>query len=144
MGCSESADALRAAIAHVNALEAPDTRAYGRYSCHDPFHGPMAGTVGTCHGESPVSRLPIDGRWEISGRHVSTAVPEAIRRSGAVAVWPRIMLRVSSALETGLTAAVSRVLAEAGISCTGIAGAAHDQLFADWLGDIALALLCQM
>jgi hypothetical protein len=40
VGCSESADALPAAIAHVNALEAPSTRAYGRYSCHDPFHDP--------------------------------------------------------------------------------------------------------
>jgi hypothetical protein len=43
-----------------------------------------------------------------------------------VAVWPRITLRISSALETGLTAAVSRVLADAGISCTVIAGTAHD------------------
>jgi hypothetical protein len=45
-----------------------------------------------------------------------------------MAVWPRITLRVSSAPETGLTAAVSRVLADAGISCTVIAGAGHDQL----------------
>jgi hypothetical protein len=53
-------------------------------------------------------------------------------------------VRVSSALETGLTAAVSRVLADAGISRIVIAGAAHDQLFVDWLGDIALALLRQL
>ena len=60
-----------------------------------------------------------------------------------VAMWPRITSRVSSALETGLTAAVSRA-GDAGISCTVIAGAAHDQLFVDWLGDIALALLRQL
>jgi uncharacterized protein len=42
-------------------------------------------------------------------------------------------LRVSSALEEiGLTAAVSRVLADAGISGNVIAGAAHDHLAVDW------------
>jgi uncharacterized protein len=61
-----------------------------------------------------------------------------------VAVRPRITMQVSPALETGLTAAVSRVLVDAGISCTVIAGAARDQLFVDWLGDIALALLRQL
>jgi hypothetical protein len=60
-----------------------------------------------------------------------------------VAVWPRITSRVSSALETGLTAAIGRA-GDAGISCTVIAGAAYDQLFVDWLGDIALALLRQL
>ncbi|HEX6527331.1 MAG TPA: ACT domain-containing protein [Streptosporangiaceae bacterium] len=48
-------------------------------------------------------------------------------------VAARITLRVNSALdEIGLTAAVSRVLADADISCNVIAGAAHDHLFVDW------------
>jgi ribosomal protein S18 acetylase RimI-like enzyme len=55
----------------------------------------------------------------------------------------RITLRVDSALEeVGLTALVSRVLADAGISCNVIAGAAHDHLFVDWhRGAQAVALL---
>jgi hypothetical protein len=62
-----------------------------------------------------------------------------------VAVWPRITLRVSSALEEiSLTAAASRVLADAGISCNVIVGAAHDHLLVDWLGDIPFALIRQL
>jgi len=58
-------------------------------------------------------------------------------------VAARITLRVNSALdEVGLTATVSRVLADAGISCNVIAGAAHDHLFVDWSsGHQALELL---
>jgi hypothetical protein len=58
-------------------------------------------------------------------------------------VAARITLRVDSALEeVGLTALVSRVLADAGISCNVIAGAAHDHLFVDWhRGEQAVALL---
>jgi uncharacterized protein len=58
----------------------------------------------------------------------------------------RITLRVNSALEeVGLTAKVSRVLADAGISCNVIAGSAHDHLFVDWhRREQALDLLRQL
>jgi uncharacterized protein len=58
----------------------------------------------------------------------------------------RITLGVLSELdEVGLTAAVSRVLADAGISCNVIAGVAHDHLFVDWeRGPEALDLLSRL
>jgi hypothetical protein len=61
-------------------------------------------------------------------------------------VAARITLGVNSELdEVGLTARVSRVLADAGISCNVIAGTAHDHLFVDWgRGEQALALLGQL
>ena len=47
-------------------------------------------------------------------------------------VAARITLRVGSALtDVGLTALFSRTLAESGISCSVIAGGAHDHLFVD-------------
>jgi GNAT superfamily N-acetyltransferase len=65
-------------------------------------------------------------------------------RYGYVAA--RITLRVNSALaDIGLTALVSRILTEAGISCNVIAGLAHDHLFVDWdQGARALALLREL
>jgi uncharacterized protein len=58
----------------------------------------------------------------------------------------RITLGVESELdEVGLTAAVSRVLADAGISCNVIAGAVHDHLFVPWWrGEQAVELLRRM
>jgi uncharacterized protein len=58
----------------------------------------------------------------------------------------RITLGVNSELdEVGLTAAVSRVLADAGISCNVIAAAAHDHLFVPWeRGEEAMGLLREM
>lgn len=48
-------------------------------------------------------------------------------------VAARITLQVNSTLdEVGLTAAVSRALADAGISCNVIAATAHDHLFVPW------------
>jgi hypothetical protein len=58
-------------------------------------------------------------------------------------VAARITLTINSGLaEVGLTAEVSRVLADAGISCNVIAGLAHDHLFVDVArGPEALRLL---
>ena len=55
----------------------------------------------------------------------------------------RITLAINSPLDgVGLTAVVSRALADAGISCNVIAGSAHDDLFVDWdRGPEAAALL---
>jgi GNAT superfamily N-acetyltransferase len=65
-------------------------------------------------------------------------------RYGYVAA--RITLRVNSALaDVGLTALVSRIPAEAGISCNVIAALAHDHLFVEWdQGARALALLREL
>ena len=58
-------------------------------------------------------------------------------------VAARITLTIGSDLAAiGLTAEVSRVLAQAGISCNVIAGLAHDHLFVDFeRGPEALSLL---
>ncbi len=58
-------------------------------------------------------------------------------------VAARITLRVDSDLaDVGLTALVSRILADAGLSCNVIAGHAHDHLFVRWdQAARALALL---
>ncbi len=58
----------------------------------------------------------------------------------------RVTLTIGSALSAvGLTAAVSRVLASAGISCNVIAGFHHDHLFVDWdRGADAATLLRQL
>jgi uncharacterized protein len=59
-------------------------------------------------------------------------------------VAARITLRVNSALaDVALTAAFSRTLAAAGISCNVIAGPAHDHLFVAW-DERALALLQEL
>jgi GNAT superfamily N-acetyltransferase len=65
-------------------------------------------------------------------------------RYGYVAA--RITLRVNSALaDIGLTALVSGILADAGISCNVIAALAHDHLFVEWdQGARALALLREL
>src|ERR1700761_1493536 len=62
---------------------------------------------------------------------------------GYAYVAARITLTINSDLAAiGLTAGVSRVLAEAGISCNVIAGLAHDHLFVDAnRGPEALGLL---
>ena len=139
-----AANALPARIAHVNAPEACNTRTSGRYPFHDPFHGPMADTAGMRHGESPVSRPANRRAFGCAG----CTVREAIRRSGAVvALWPPASRRGSVRHwrkwpDRGDQSRSGR----RSISCTVIAGAAHDHLFlfVDWLSDIALALIRQL
>lgn len=62
---------------------------------------------------------------------------------GAGGGFARITLQVHSALDgVGLTAAVARALAEAGIACNVVAGYHHDHLFVPWARrDEALAIL---
>jgi hypothetical protein len=84
VGCWAAADALPAPTAHLTAPQAANTQAFGRYSFHDPFHGPMAGTAGTCHGQSRSAACKSAGIGKYRGA-TSTAVREAIRRSGAAA-----------------------------------------------------------
>lgn len=95
----------------------------------------------------PGADLPFAVIREDEGLTLVVTRAEADRlglRYGYVAA--RITLRVNSALaDVGLTALVSRVLAEAGISCNVIAALAHDHLFVEWdQGARALALLREL
>ena len=83
--------------------------------------------------EVPPGAQPFAVIREDEGTTLVTTRDEADRAGlsyGYVAA--RITLTINSALsDVGLTAAVSRVLADAGISCNVIAGLAHDHLFVD-------------
>jgi uncharacterized protein len=83
--------------------------------------------------EVPPGVRPFAVIREDEGTTLVTTRDEADRAGlsyGYVAA--RITLTISSSLaDIGLTAAVSRVLADAGISCNVIAGLAHDHLFVD-------------
>ena len=65
--CWTAANALTAWIAYVNAPDAHNTRAFGRCSFHDPFHGPMASTAGCItesHRSAEYNRTTSpDGPW---------------------------------------------------------------------------------
>jgi hypothetical protein len=94
--------------------------------------------------EVPPGVQPFAVIREDEGATLVTTRDEADRAGlsyGYVAA--RITLTISSCLsDVGLTAAVSRVLADAGISCNVIAGLAHDHLFVDaGRGPEAAALL---
>jgi hypothetical protein len=95
-----------------------------------------------------VREVPPDGPFAViredEGITVVLAQAQADRLGlpyGYVAA--RITLTIGSDLAAiGLTAEVSRVLAQAGISCNVIAGLAHDHLFVDFeRGPEALGLL---
>lgn len=70
-------------------------------------------------------------------------VTAIVAGQGEGAPFARITLMVHSALEgVGLTAAVSRALAKAGIACNIVAGYHHDHLFVPWeRRDEAVAIL---
>jgi hypothetical protein len=95
-----------------------------------------------------VREVPPDGPFAViredEGITVVLAQAQADRLGLAYGyVAARITLTIGSDLAAiGLTAEVSRVLAQAGISCNVIAGLAHDHLFVDFeRGPEALGLL---
>ena len=95
-----------------------------------------------------VREVPPDGPFAViredEGITVVLAQAQADRLGLAYSyVAARITLTIGSDLAAiGLTAEVSRVLAQAGISCNVIAGLAHDHLFVDFeRGPEALGLL---
>jgi uncharacterized protein len=95
-------------------------------------------------GEPPPGVSPFALIREDEGLTVILTQADADRAGMAYDyVAARITLHINSALAgVGLTALVSRTLADAGISCNVIAGRAHDHLFVDWdLGIQALTLL---
>jgi hypothetical protein len=96
-----------------------------------------------------VKEVPADvGPFAVIGEDEGTTLVLTQARADRIGlaygyVAARITLTIGSDLAAiGLTAEVSRVLAEAGISCNVIAGLAHDHLFVDLArGPEALRLL---
>ncbi|MEV6651959.1 ACT domain-containing protein [Streptomyces sp. NPDC051219] len=88
-------------------------------------------TTATIHGGAPHGVTPVVSVTENEGLTLVVRQEEAEAAGLAydyVAGW--ITLRVHSALDAvGLTAAVARELAEAGLSCNVVAGYHHDHLF---------------
>ncbi|WP_137991310.1 ACT domain-containing protein [Streptomyces vilmorinianum] len=98
----------------------------------------------TVDGPAPAGLAPVATVAESEGLTLVVRQEEADAASLAydyVAGW--ITLRVHSALDAvGLTAAVARELAEAGLSCNVVAGFHHDHLFVEHArADEALAVL---
>ena len=112
--------------------------------------GPVSDLAGMLAGMAPV----LDARrWDfavLAGDPPAEAFALIREDEGLTAIiadtdgaFARITLMVHSALEgVGLTAAVSGVLAGAGIACNIVAGYHHDHLFVPWQRrEEALALL---
>ncbi|MER8199352.1 ACT domain-containing protein [Streptomyces microflavus] len=98
----------------------------------------------TVRGGVPAGVSPVVTVAEHEGLTLVVRLEEADAAGLAytyVAGW--ITLRIHSALEAvGLTAAVSRELADAGISCNVVAGFHHDHLFVPYeYADQAVAVL---
>ncbi|MEU1949038.1 ACT domain-containing protein [Streptomyces sp. NPDC059474] len=98
----------------------------------------------TVEGDIPSGVTPVVTVAEDEGLTLVVPRDEADAAGlayGYVAGW--ITLRVHSALEAvGLTAAVSRELADAGLSCNVVAGFHHDHLFVPYEdADRAVAVL---
>lgn len=94
---------------------------------------PRDGTWTLLTRRAPDAALDAQAAARIDEREgVTYVVPEHVARErgespGFVAAW--LSLRVHSALDAvGLTAAVSRALADAGIACNVLAGFHHDHL----------------
>ncbi|MET9438591.1 ACT domain-containing protein [Streptomyces sp. NPDC006551] len=87
----------------------------------------------TVDGPAPAGLAPVATVAEREGLTLVVRQEEADRAGLAydyVAGW--ITLRVHSALDAvGLTAAVARALADAGLSCNVVAGFHHDHLFVE-------------
>ncbi|MFF7974228.1 ACT domain-containing protein [Streptomyces sp. NPDC007905] len=98
----------------------------------------------TVEGSVPSGVDPVVTVAEPEGLTVVARLEEADAAGMAydyVAAW--ITLRVHSALEAvGLTAAVARELADAGLSCNVVAGFHHDHLFVPYVhAERAVAVL---
>ncbi|WP_309058269.1 ACT domain-containing protein [Streptomyces sp.] len=109
-----------------------------------PLRNPGAYVFTTVDGPAPAGLDPVVTVAEAEGRTLVVRREEADAAGLAydyVAAW--ITLRVHSALDAvGLTAAVARELAAAGLSCNVVAGFHHDHLFVEHDGaDEALRLL---
>ncbi|MFF6831873.1 ACT domain-containing protein [Streptomyces sp. NPDC012438] len=87
----------------------------------------------TVAGPAPAGLAPVVTVAEHEGLTLVVRQEEADAASLAYAyVAGRITLRVHSALDAvGLTAAVARELADAGLSCNVVAGFHHDHLFVE-------------
>ncbi|MFE5935513.1 ACT domain-containing protein [Streptomyces sp. NPDC056470] len=101
----------------------------------------------TVDGPAPAGVAPVATVAESEGLTLVVRQEEADAAGLAydyVAAW--ITLRVHSALDAvGLTAAVSRELARAGLSCNVVAGFHHDHLFVEHArADLALAVLQEL
>ncbi len=93
--------------------------------------------------ETSVGDRPLENAFAVINEAEGTAYIIPADQSDRSPEFARITLQIHSALEgVGLTAAVSNVLAEAGIACNVVAGFHHDHLFVPWdRREEALAIL---